>query len=535
MKKCAIFSFFASFFYFLTFLVTASPYRFFPSDDIYYYELISKVRFLEILKAIINSYQPVEVISLYISKIIWSWLSNDPLSVFLFQVVGANSAILFLLAMILFFITRNPIAVTIGIILFATSVWPLNYSLCYSYMPFATMLSMASLFLMFLAYSDVKRRYLFIALSGIICGLFFWSSPSALIMITCYVLFSFYLFNAISKKNNQKFVMKYLLSMTAAIAPFFLKSFPQLIRHFNGNVFTYHYTDAYAKFKHVPHLTFFTFFDILRVYNGFLLFSFFIIVSLFIFLLIQKQAFLEKITFLKEEKIVIALLLILFLYFLFMDILPFTKSARAYFIIYPIFLVVLVSMFYFGTLRLSYPYRKIWFWILAILLLAAVSANIKFSSELMYVTKYTPNFLSLNCPNMSICVLRGDSHAKYITLWLGNDFDIELINSDQTKAEFLRAKKCALVIGPTGPGSGCSILYHSCLADYSITNLDSYVTANKLKRIILPYYAYFPSFLLEEEISQALYFLRQVPNYKTESKNLTLLLYGPPETVLSNQ
>jgi hypothetical protein len=220
---------------------------------------------------------------------------------------------------------------------------------------------------------------------------------------------------------------------------------------------------------------------------------------------------------------------------MFMDILPFTRSARAYFVIYLIFLIVLVSMFYFGILRSPRSYRKICLWISFIFLFAAVSANIKLSAELMYVTKYTPDFLKLNCPNMPICVLSGDPHAKYITLWLGNDFDIEQLAVDQTQAEFLRAKKCALVFGPTGPGSGCSILHHSCLGDYFITNLDSYVSDNKLIKITLPYYAYFPTFLLEEEISQALYFSGKIPDYRTESKNLTLLLYGPPEAAFSNQ
>ena len=156
------------------------------------------------------------------------------------------------------------------------------------------------------------------------------------------------------------------------------------------------------------------------------------------------------------------------------------------------------------------------------------------SSELMYVTKYTPNFLSLNFRDMPICLLRGDIHAEYIERWLGKDFDIEFMTQEQTRAGFLRDKKCALLIGPTGPGSGCSIMYHSCLGDFDVPNLDSYVSDNKLERITLPYYAYFPTFLLEEEISQALYFLGKIPGYKAGSKNLTLLLYSLPETEVSS-
>jgi hypothetical protein len=65
-----------------------------------------------------------------------------------------------------------------------------------------------------------------------------------------------------------------------------------------------------------------------------------------------------------------------------------------------------------------------------------------------------------------------------------------------------------LLLGPTGPGSGNSILDAAVLPDFTprlAKDIRDRIT-------FLPYYAFHPPFLFEEETCQALYFSGQTPD-----------------------
>jgi hypothetical protein len=43
--------------------------------------------------------------------------------------------------------------------------------------------------------------------------------------------------------------------------------------------------------------------------------------------------------------------------------------------------------------------------------------------------------------------------------------------------------------------------------------------------MVLPYYMHYPPFLLEEEISQALYFSGNIPDYKMPEMGITIMRF----------
>ena len=46
----------------------------------------------------------------------------------------------------------------------------------------------------------------------------------------------------------------------------------------------------------------------------------------------------------------------------------------------------------------------------------------------------------------------------------------------------------------------------------------------KDEQVVLPYYAYFPPFLLEEETCEGLYFSGNIVDYRQDSKNITFFI-----------
>lgn len=81
------------------------------------------------------------------------------------------------------------------------------------------------------------------------------------------------------------------------------------------------------------------------------------------------------------------------------------------------------------------------------------------------------------------------------------------------------------VLGPTGAGSGMSILRHCILPD----QVDEARTAPSGVEVLkLPYFAYFPPFLLEEEVCQTLYFSGRVPHYAAEGLQVEVWRWNQP-------
>jgi len=531
LKKCIIYGFFGALIYFTVWMFLAFPYRLFPSDDRSFWLLLEKTGIYNYIMygiSIKNDptiYKPVTGLSLLFFRKIWSIFSSDSLSTLLFSTVVSNSVIVFLSNIITFRITKSVMAAVVSMILYATSAWPANYFFLYSYAPFAAMLSLLALLFMNEAYLNPVRKNFFIALSGITLGLFFWASVSSPLLVGIYLLAFFCLFRPIPLKHNLKIVIMYCVPLFFTIALFIPGAWRAVIVHLKENIATPHYTDALNKFKFIPKSPFLSFFYIVRAYSSLLIYSFSIVCILMaILIIIRKYQSGKKIIFSLSEKVLFILVAVILLHSVTIDVLPFTKLGRTHFVVYPIFIIATTAMFHLLISGYLYRYKRYLYVLCFTLLTFVVVENVSFSSEMIHARMDFPSYLTSIHPKVQrLYMLKEDVHTSFIKGWL-KDFNIEVLPISKLEQALLEDKNAALIIGPMGKDSGISVLRHSTLSDFTIENIDNYKSLRNAKKMTFPYYAYFPSFLFEEEISQALYFLGKVPDYEQDSKKLKLLL-----------
>lgn len=512
--KLLILLFFGSVAYFIIWMILSYPYRFFPSDDGYFYNFVTN----ENIHHALNSWFPIQLFSLIGFKCIWSIFSDNLLQTLLFSTVVSNSITLFFLTLIVFRITKSKLAAILGMVLYGTSAWPVNYYFFYSYTVFSTMLFTCAVFFIIEAYLKPTKKILFISLAGIAIGCLFWSSTSSAVAIALLFLSFLFIFSPLKDTNNKKAVILYSVLCYFVISLFLSSSGSVLIGHLSGNINTDHFTHALKKFEYIPKPPFLSFFHIMKVYNWLLLILFLIVSIFFIVLFLRKNNLLPRI------KLLFSLFAIICFHSIIIDVLPFTKLARTHFIVYPIFIIVSVSMLYFVLNSFSNR-KKLSYVFSSILFVFVIYYNISFCFEIITVKQKTPKYLSMMPFKSWIFLLKEDPHASYLSLYLKklNVHIISMRDFIQTLPKF--RKTVVLLIGPHGSDSGNSVLKACYSNDFHPENLNGYQLLKPIKRVILPYFSYFPSFLFEEEICQALYFEGKIPNYKLDSKNITLLLF----------
>jgi hypothetical protein len=150
----------------------------------------------------------------------------------------------------------------------------------------------------------------------------------------------------------------------------------------------------------------------------------------------------------------------------------------------------------------------------------AIYTNVTLSRETVYVRTYTPDYLESLSGELEFYTIKEDIHSDFMFLWLG-EFGVRKLNHSELEGVVSSArgeKGIGLLIGPSGTGSGMTVLKQACLADF---NLNLEVEPRK----VLPYYAYYPPFMMEEENSLALLFEGKAPDQREPSKNIRLIVY----------
>jgi hypothetical protein len=167
---------------------------------------------------------------------------------------------------------------------------------------------------------------------------------------------------------------------------------------------------------------------------------------------------------------------------------------------------------------------------LGTLLILGVSAieGTSRSVQLWRSRQELPQELQAEHPGLkTLFVLDRDPHARFIAGWLSpwqvvgisaQDM-VNLIQSD-------RSKEYALIVGPTGAGSGNSILAHGCLWDFNFP-LAEFVRLTGAGSKTLAYYAHRREFCLEEEICQGLLYAGRIPDPLRDPTKNVHLLYWP--------
>jgi len=530
-KQFWIFSLIAISIYAIAWLSLAWPYRPFPCDDIWFFHRGD------------GAHHPLFIFSLTVVKWFLSAFSADEFSYFLVHGILSNSLSLFLLSAIVFRLIQNRVLVMLSLLLYGTSAWPANYYFMASYTPWATMLSLLILLLIieaYLRYSDSittsdhhrekntsintflsKRHEPFLIFAGIVAGLFFLTSTSALLMIGLQIVMIGYLFSQtsfLSGLKNAGIVLAILLLFI--ILSLLLLETHAIGSHWYQNIHTYHYTDALAKFGYVPKPPFFTLFYIGYTYHPILSIVFVIVSGITLASFAFK--FYKKSKFSAFEKVLISLIVVIYAHAIAIDILPFTKLARTHFPVYPLIIMVLVISTHHLISHTTHYLTRLKPYLIALTLTACafiITSNITFAKEMIQVRKYPADYLT-SLPVTQLYLLNQDSHADFIKIWLFG-LPIKKVNTIK-KIKNKHQGTIAIIIGPHGEQSGKSMLGHSTLNDF-IFKLDA-VKPKGAKELKLPYYAYFPSFLLEEEISQALFLAGKSPNYKADNMQMTVWL-----------
>jgi len=171
------------------------------------------------------------------------------------------------------------------------------------------------------------------------------------------------------------------------------------------------------------------------------------------------------------------------------------------------------------------------------LVIFSTSQNVLFSSAMITSKQAASQYLKKIPSNFKTLYLLGEKDPHIYAYIYSQGFIPYYLHSTRFRtqevgveefADILRKQEnVALIVGPHGKNSGRSILFRSNLPDYPFDEEEFLKSISKpfSARITLPYFAYFPSFIMEEELSQALYFSGRTPDYRDPSKNLTLYLW----------
>jgi len=510
--------------YLVAWIILASPYNIMPSDDGYFatYGDANNTIF-SLINSLSRSWHPIFYLYIVFCKFVYTIFLNPqssriwhfPVQTLLFSGIMANSVSIVLITIIIYRITNAASASLAGMILFATSAWPVNYYFFASYPPFSTMLFLGSLLFLIIAYErDVEKKTPYIILSGILLGLFFGASSSASVAIFLQLLLFIYLFPL---KYNKRLVLFYFVAWGYTMFFFSASFYPAMTERLRWNL-NNHYVEAWKQGIYVPKIPLFTFFRIAGTYNITLVAVFIILSVILCYNLIRSIS----INTIKNGKIIYGLCLFVWLHSIIIDLLPFTKLGRAHFTVYPLMIIAVVIIIHQLLVIQARKYRKP-LAVLSLILLVTISyQQIMLAAKIRFKKNYAYSYLKSHVPSGKIYLLKEDPHAEYIGLWL-RDFDIHNISISTLKdiAQRNKEEPMYVIIGPYGRGSGKSIIHHCLLDDFGYD--DATLNIRNTKSITLPYFAYLPTFLLEE-LCMSFYFAGDIPDGENQSKNITLII-----------
>jgi hypothetical protein len=390
---------------------------------------------------------------------------------------------------------------------FLTSGWVVTYYMMASYAPFSTAIASIQLFFWWLLLNQklnkekVNFKYT-LECFFIFTYLFILTSPSSLLLIFLEGLPIVYFYQGEVRKRFRYFFYLNLgvfVLLFVLLAPYVI---PELAKHYLGNLNTNHYTDSIHAHGFIPRPGFFTFCKILYFYCPTLLF-----LGLGLYLFWGSQVVLKK---QKLNSMTGYLVGILLLHCFLVDVLPFTKLARAQFVIFPLFLISI------ATCLSSLP-NKILKNGLGFILMVALGQNILLSKEIIFARKNCIEVVKSFFPNTFFAFAK-DPHAQFYGSML--EVPIKLIKNS---SELMSLKKGdVLILGPHGKESGKSLMRHSCLEDFIFDEEElKKIRFGKVSKAL--FYPYYPSFRLEEEISQSFTFLNLSPDYQKSNFQFSFL------------
>lgn len=471
------------------------PYYFFPADDV------------RLLRAGANSYMPF--FEACMQQLLRVWPSGEPPeNILLAQALFANAVTATALGLLTFALCSSVWPALAAVAVFSTSGWPATYYFFASYAPLSAALATLTAAFLFTAYRDPLRAGPYLALGGLTCGFFLFSSSGAPVLTGFFLVVALYF-----RRRFFQFLAPLLLGVLV-----FVRGWPHIFRHLLENKDTYHYQEALARFQYVPRPPAFTFFRIVHVSSPILATALVLVALALIFKAIRVKGFR------RAHAPILVLGALVIAHALAVDLLPFTKLARTHFAVFPLAVALTASGAYALIPRLNGPAMKAFGAALAAVALGLIATQVDYSRGLM-ATRLEPQEFFASLPqDAKLFGENGDPHAIYIAKWLklkarGTTSIAALPPRDGSKPA-----PYVFILGPHGKLSGRSVLRHSTLPDFQIdpAKIARPTGAREFK---FPFYGYHPAFLMEEEISQALYFEGAAPNRVDSDLQLTIWVW----------
>ncbi len=551
--------------YFTAWSLLASPFTAFPGDDAYTATEIAVTGGLSLdQSSILDSPAPVYYLLAYLTLKFCGVLMPaggcDAGEAILHLSIASNAVIVLLLGLITFRLTENLYIQSIAHAIYAFAAWPVTYHFMVSY----TVTTAALVLLVFylIIVSNRESRML-PSVAGIISALVLWTTPAGPLTVGLLVVtVSFLLWNGNSWRDlfllspfDLRRLRIFFVSFLIGSSFFGYFGLQHYLGHLLHNINTPHYADAYQKFGFIPESPFFSYLHILKVYGhvGLMLFMGALVAMPFLVANpigagVQKQTI----------RTVMALTVFVILHALLIDLLPSTKLARTHFPSYPISLITICITGYvtYRWLARSGNAKILSTIFLCVALIAMVYEGVHLSKETRRVrttaTKYlnsaretTDWYLLLEDPhhglmwttfNWPLLDIQSIGVSTKGFLGLQGTFKpglqyhvIRLIEASKVPSLLAKTTRnpIGFVLGPHGRGSGLSVAGHATFADFdpgALLNLDA--LRPRIKEFtVLPYYMHYPPFLLEEEISEALYFSGHIPDYRAPETGVTLVRF----------
>lgn len=509
---------FAVLYFSLSFLTIAVnfPYRPVPTDELVSYShVLHGFGWLRSTSEILMN-SPLHILSLQPGRLLVTIAGLPELQTFLVTTALCLNGIGILLGFTIYTATRRIFFGAGAAILFLVSAWPQEYLHFYTYAPIAGLYMMASLYCFTRFFLAEPDNPWLVRASGLCAGLFFLSGSSA--KLTAVILVAaFALLIMRSPRHRETSHCFFLISSTLLPVVIFLPFYlGPLVNHLSTNITAGNGIDCLKKYGFLPSIPFLSFFHLLKVYSPLLLLLLF--VSLLVAILQQRKLRSQG----ERGWLTLALLGIIVVHTLVLDLLPFTKLGRAQFPLMPIAIVAISSLF------ANLPSKRVGIWTLTVFMLLAIPLEIASSTQTWNARRVAPAQLERFPGNTKFVVLETDPHHEFLISWLGYDMQI-VRSSDIPDLVQSSRSPVVLIVGPTGPNSGKSILRHSIMDDYYFS-LPRNLGILPIKTQKLPYYAHYPHFMMEEENSQCFFFRHQVPD--TNSPDSMLTVYFWPKKTL---
>lgn len=515
-------------------LIICSPYRFFPSDDLFFQWPLLKMDGQLAWEQAIASHQPVFELTLLAVKKVFSFLGHE-VTPSLFLVTSSLSGATIMLSLMLSiqaYSKQQYFPVLIGVV-FALSAWTATYFFLFSYAVTSSAYCMASITLLLISSrgrGKLATRLFLSALAGLLMGVYFWSSASGPVLAGLALLLPFVLWEG---KGRERLFAQGVFAVAefVAVAVFGVKSLPALLTHIGENINVNWYyglakanVDTYIEAqKWKPLLSFFQ--VALQVHDP-------VSVALFVGTVISAgsvvyvagKALLKESPAVRHGMIVTGYFLVAGMV---IDLLPTTKLGRALFQLYPLMLLatflLLTGIIDRATLT-PLQRRRYLGVVLSVCGVGLLVDGCKLWD--LYQSRFAfPRYLHEHLRQGPIYTVQEDSHAKWMPPMYGHDVEIRTIPLAEVQhlvtstAETLR-----ILIGPTERNSSLMSIYLKAQnKDLLQAELMATVPAlHEIEPAILPFSALHPAFLMENEVTQALYLQGLVPDWKTSASSLKL-------------